>query len=375
MMKTPVIYVDGMPREIGEGLYFGMPDSQYFDIPALSSTGFKNILVSPPDFFFNSWLNPLKDEDAEDEDSQEWKKFGHATHTRILEGKQVFESQYVVEFIPPEGFLKTVDDMKKALTDAGVPFKSAWKKPDYIAAIHQYLPSALLYDDAEQKYFRETNGRIQLSQRDIRRIEIAAAMIENHPDLRYYFNGGCPEVTVVWKEQFQHPITKQIITLWFKARLDYLKPAAIVDLKSFTNMQNKPIDKAIHEAMAARKYHIQVAHYTVAARKAVDFAIKGLVTTNNPARYQPTPQFMELLMRSTSHEFFLCFQKKGGAPLARGKKFGSGLSMFACGQASIAQAIDLFIKYYGMFGEGVWVDDTPTTDFEDAMFPAYAVEI
>ena len=49
----------------------------------------------------------------------------------------------------------------------------------------------------------------------MRRIEIAAAMIEHHPELRHCFIGGYAEVTVIWFED----------GLWFKARFDYLKPA------------------------------------------------------------------------------------------------------------------------------------------------------
>ena len=47
----------------------------------------------------------------------------------------------------------------------------------------------------------------------------------------------------------------------FKARFDYLKPKAIVDLKTFGNFMNKPIDSAIYSAMASGKYHIQAAFY------------------------------------------------------------------------------------------------------------------
>ena len=163
--------------------------------------------------------------------------------------------------------------------------------------------------------------------------------------------------------------------LWFKARFDYLKPAAIVDLKTFTNIQNKPIDLALHNAMAAMKYHIQAVHYTRAARKAAEFAAKNITTTYSVHRFGPDPEFLTKIAASVSHEFFLVFQKKGGAPLARGKKFRADRRMFEAGEASIAQAIELFKHYSATYGTDIWVDASDITDFEDALFPAYATEI
>src|SRR3546814_14526079 len=63
------------------------------------------------------------------------------------------------------------------------------------------------------------------------------SMIEKHPDLSKAFSGGHPEVSIFWQDE-QTGIS-------CKARLDYLKARAIVDLKTFSNPLSKPIDKAI----------------------------------------------------------------------------------------------------------------------------------
>lgn len=356
----------GQPHEITPGLYFGMPENLYHALPwCLSSTGFKNLQISAPDFYFNCWLNPLKDEDAEDEDAKEWRRFGKASHTRNLEGKAIFDQLYCVEFIAPEGCLDTVAELKKACDDLGIPAPSKWKKADYIQAIMAANPSAMIYEVEKERYWRSTQGRIQLTEKEMRRIEIAAKMIEAHPELKHAFVGGYAEVSVIWVED----------GIWFKARFDYLKPRAIVDLKTFTNQLNKPIDIAIHQAMAAMKYHIQCAHYTRGADWAAGFARAGIMTTYSVNRFGPDPEFMKELGESEGHEFYHIWQKKGGAPLARGKKFQRDLSMMKCGEASVQQAIELYKKYFALFGEGVWVDQSSITNYEDGMFPAYATEI
>lgn len=362
----------GQHQEIGEGIYFGMPEKLYHAIPALSASGMKNILVSAPDFYFNSWLNPLREEDAEDDDAKEWQKFGRASHTRILEGKKVFDDLYCVEFLAPEGCLDTVADLKSYCSVNGIDTKgsSKWAKPDWVSQVKFHNPHVLILDIEKEKYYRETGGKVQLSQKDMRRIEIAAAMIEKHPHLQHAFTGGHAEVSVVWLED----------GLWFKARFDYLKPHAIVDLKTFRNMKNKPLDGphggVLYEVMAGLKYHIQAYHYTRAGVKAIEFARKGITTTYSAQRFGPDPDFLKALAAASDiHEFFFVFQKKGGAPLARGKKFMATGAMMDCARASIERAISLFRKYSEMYGEEIWVDDTPITDFDDIKFPAYAVEL
>lgn len=364
---------EGQRQEIPEGLYFGMPEKLYHAIPALSSTGLKNLLVSAPDFYFNcQWLNPFYEEDHEDDDGKEWQKFGKASHTRILEGKKVFDELYCVEFQAPEGCLDTVTDLKNYCTENGISTvrTSKFTKSGWIDMVRFSNPNALIFDVEKEKYYRETGGKIQMSQKEMRRIEIAAAMIEKHTHLQHCFVGGHAEVSVVWRQR----------DLWFKARFDYLKPNAIVDLKTFRNMKNKPLDGphggVLYEVMAGLKYHIQAYHYTVASMKAIEFARKNLTTTYSVDRFGPAPEFMAALAAAEEiHEFFFVFQKKGAAPLARGKKFVASSSMMDCAHASVEKAVALYKQYSAEFGDGVWVDKTPITDFEDIKFPAYAVEI
>ena len=368
-----------MKDHYAEGIYFGMPEDEYHALPMLSASGIKNILISPTDFYYRSWLNHDRNEDMEDTQAM---VIGRAYHKRILEGKEIFDRLYCPSFEAPSDCLVTIDDMKSALSDRGHSGKSTWKKADWILACRTYMPDVKILEIEKQIYDAQTNGRIQLSPELISRIELAAAMIEKHPQLSKCFSGGYAEVTVIWQDD----------GIWFKARFDYLKPRAISDLKTFSNMQNKPVDLALYGAMGNMKYHIQAAHYLNAGDKAIQFAKRSIASNNTGegrfvfaytsignglVSYTAAPHlgdFCAKLANTEQHDFFFVFQQKGIAPLARGKKFERG-SMYACGQASIEMSVRLFKKYYAIYGEDIWVDEQDITSFDDALFPPWSTEI
>jgi hypothetical protein len=186
-------------------------------------------------------------------------------------------------------------------------------------------------------------------------------MIEKHPHINKCFRGGYPEVTVVWTDN----------EIRFKSRFDYLKPKAIIDLKTFANMMNKPIDSAIYSAMASKKYHIQAAFYLRAVEKAKELVELGKFEATDEAAVK----WLSQLCLSDPHDFYFVFQQKGVAPLARCKKFTRG-SLWSCGEVAIDEAIRRYMFYMQKHGETEpWVDDTPIDEFEDSLFPAYTTEL
>jgi hypothetical protein len=151
----------------------------------------------------------------------------------------------------------------------------------------------------------------------------------------------------------------------FKARFDYLKARAVIDLKTFANFLNKPIDSAIYSAMANGKYHIQAAHYL----RAFD-AAKRL-----PHWHGCTVEFRESLCGCQEPSFWFVFQAKGIAPLARLFKFNKG-SLWSCGEVAIDHAVERFRYFMEKYGDDLpWVDDTPAQDFDDSLFPTYTTEL
>ncbi len=340
--------------DVAPGVYFNLPDHQYHSIPALSATGIKNLLISPMDFWARSWMNPLREEEAD----SEARLIGKAYHKRVLEGKAAFDAAYAPTFTPDAECLRTIDDIKTALAGAGIEAKAKRKKEDFIALARDALPDALIYDVELAKYESANAGKAFVSERLIEKIEVSAAMIEKHPHLARCFTGGYPEVSVVWEEE----------GLPMKARFDYLKPRAIIDLKTFENRMNKPIDKAIYYAMASAKYHIQAAFYSMAFRKAQELIVAGLCDDPPPLEWGAD------LVQCEEHGFYFVFQQKGIAPVARGKKLPRGL-VFGAGVAAIHDGIEAYRRCLKKFGTDPWIDDAEIDAFEDDQMPAFAMEL
>lgn len=337
---------------IADGVYFSLSEDVYHAIPALSASGIKNLLISPMDFWARSWMAPKLDDD---EDTAA-RIIGRAYHKRILEGKDAFYRSYAETFSAPANALRTIDDMAEALAKAAVHLPSKAKRPDFIAAVREHCPDELLFDDLREQHQTRHEGKEFLSADLIAKIEIAAAMIEQHPEISKCFRGGYPEVSVIWTES----------DIRFKTRFDYLKPKAITDLKTFANFMNKPVDAAIYSAMANGKYHIQAAFYlrAFAAARAL----------SKPVDYRGDDQWLSRFADCDEPGFYFVFQQKGIAPLARCKKFTRG-SLWSCGEVAIEEAIGRFRTYREKYGGLPWIDQTPIEDFDDSLFPAYTTDL
>lgn len=341
-----------MDCKIEDGLHFGLPEELYHAIPAISASGIKQLLAHPMMFWANSWMNPHREQN-----DTEARTVGKAYHKRILEGKEAFYSAYAPKFSAPADCLTTQDDLKKLCAESNLAVSGT--KAVLVDRLRGAGVAFDYYDDLLEAYQDEHDGKEFLSEDLIARIELSAAMIEKHPALSRCFVGGMPEVTVVWtgKDGFR-----------YKCRFDYLKPKAIIDLKTFENMGGKSVDRAIYLAMASYKYHVQGVFYgEVAAPMAVKFAKEGRVFGYAP------PEFLKSLSEAEEHGFYFVFQQKGTAPIAKGKKLPRG-AVWNAGSAAIEEAIRIYKQNFETFGTDPWVDTGDIDQFEDMMFPAYATE-
>jgi len=78
------------PQGLQPGIYFGLPEEQYQNDPALSRSDMKNILLSPRDYWENSNLNPNRKKKKSKE-----MQFGDYCHKFLLEPK-LFEEKFRV---------------------------------------------------------------------------------------------------------------------------------------------------------------------------------------------------------------------------------------------------------------------------------------
>lgn len=340
-----------------DGLYIGLPEQEYHAIPRLSASGIRVLLQSPADFWWGSWMNPLREPDND----TAAKSIGRAYHCRILEGAEVFADRYcpALEKSDHPGALVTVDDIKEALADCGE--KTTGRKDALIARLQTADPSAEIWDAIAADYAEKNDGREQLSRPVWERVQLAAAMIERHPMMSRVVKGGLPEVSVLWTDpEFNVPM---------KCRMDKLKPKVIVDLKSFANMLSKPFDRAVMTAFAGGRYQIQAAVYLDAARHIPDLVAAGAV-------HGDAPDWIMALGRVETFEpeFVFLFQQSTGAPIARAYRLPQGGLVYDVGKVAAMDARRIYAEHMARFGEEMWVDDTPLRDFDDSEIPAYAYE-
>lgn len=343
-----------------DGLYFGLSEDVYHRLPMVSAHNVKDLLISPLDYWENSNLNPAPDE--EDNEDTFARILGRAYHTRILEGREAFVACYAAKFVCPDDALDTNDELKEACKKLSLAVGG--KKQDLIDRLLVADPSLIIKAVLEHDYYEQNAGKQFLDARSLNRIERAALMIEKHPQVSKCFTGGYPEVTVIF--------TKDGIRR--RSRLDYLKPAAIVDLKSFANRRRKPVKEAIILSMAEEKHHIQAEYYIEAARAAAEHARNGKVFNLGDFHTQPDEDFLRLLAeRKEDHEFWFVFQQTGKAPVALGLKFECP-NMRGAARYHIEAAMEVYRVHFERHGDQgePWVDATPLDQFYDEDFPPWA---
>ncbi len=347
-------------RVMESGVYFGLDEETYHRAFALSASGIKSLRVTPLDFWARSVLNPRLEDVLEEEGDSEAKQIGRAYDTRIVSGAQAFRAAYAPSIHADDypDALRTVDDLKEALTKAGLRIKG--KKADLIEMLLGADPTAQIWDVIKESYEAEHDGKEFLPHKLLTKIEIAAAMIEKHPTLSKAFTGGAPQVSIFWVDKTQG--------VPCKARLDYLKPSAIVDLKSFANMMGKPLEVAIPREIASRKYHVQGAMYDEAVSHVAGFIKAERVFG------KADPNFLAALARNQPKTFLFVFQMKGPAPVARGITLPREGMLFRVGQSEIENAKVAFRAAWEKFGTDPWIDDSPITALDDAAVPPWALE-
>jgi len=316
------------------GIYFEMPFEEYRAALALSAHGIVQLRSSPLNWWVHSPLNPELVEEETDA-----KIIGKAYHTHIIEGASVFRDRYAMELRKKDwpNALITKEMLAAHIIGRGGTVRSSATKADLIGECLRLDATAQIWDRIEEDHARRHEGKIFLSPSLYTDIEIASAIIQNHRQLRKAFTGGQPEVSIFWFD----PATG----VPCKARIDYLKPRAIVDLKTFVSRDMNP-DKAIARAVATYKYHIQAAFYLRAMR-----------------HVQP----------KMDRTFLFVFQDKGKAPIVRGKVMAPGIAL-DIGHAAIEEALEKWKRCWSQWREDPWNEITDITTFEDNEFPVWMAD-
>jgi hypothetical protein len=344
-----------------EGVYFDLDEKSYHSVPALSASGMKNLRQSPLDFWVRSSMNPNQADVLADETSSEAKDLGSAFHKRICEGPAAFNACYAPKVIPEDfpDCLETADDLKARLRELGL--KVSGSKAELIERLHEADPNAKIWDHFLDTHEAAHAGKTFLTQKWLDKIEIAAAMIERDPTFSKAFSGGASEVSIFW--------TCPKIGVNCKARLDYLKARAIVDLKTIQAQSGTPLADTVRLEIGRRRYHIQATFYMEAASFVAGFVKDGRSDGVSP-EYDP---LMKSLLADSPKTWLWIFQSKGPAPAVIGRTLSPQSMICETARAEIESLKQTYGTCLDTYGELPWVTPQKIEMLQDGDIPPWAL--
>lgn len=255
----------GKPR--APGIYFGLPEDEYHRDPSLGSSNVRDLWYSPTDYWWGSHHNPNREDD--DDEGSDAKTRGKAMHRLVLEGEAAFDAEYA-------------------------------RGPDHDRSM---TPSEKGQATKKAKADAAAGGRTMIAAVDFDRIVIASAMISKNPHLATAFTGGLPEVSIFWVEEVEG--------MWVpcKARIDWLKPRGLGDLKSITTWRKIEFKRACRDAITNYRYDMQAAHY-MRARRALP-----LLYENGCVSGDHDEDLLEQVARTSRFAFQFIFFQASRSPI------------------------------------------------------------
>lgn len=319
------------PEQITPGIYFGLPEEVYHAAPWVGSSSAKQLYACPPDYWFDSHMNPLRPVD----EPTMAQTFGRALHHRILYGAEAFARDYT-SIGGTKGDTVSAEDLKTWIKDQGGV-------------------AAKLKADNE-KLVRDMGFNL-LTEETYERIMVAAAHITKNPNLAQAFTGGFPEVSVFWHED----------GVPCKARWDYWKQRAIVDLKSFRSKERiRSLDEIVLQDLFNYRYDIQTAWYLLGHERAGALVDQGAVHVL-PGATAPSKEWMIKALTERAHWVFVFF-RADGMPVAKSYQIPNGSPAHASGRYAVNLALDNYRDNLEKFGTDAWVNtDEPFQIAEEDM--------
>lgn len=350
------------------GIYFGMPEDEYFADDSFSAGGIKSMAQSPLTYWTNSNMNPLKIE-------RDRKHFalGKAYHKMILEGSEAFEDSFFV--------MPSIEDTPGAI-DGGAALKATCKEYDLkasgtIADMCERLidadPALQLWPLIKAEAIEEANGRTVLSKEDWLEIKMVEMVLARVPSTKHVLPGGVAEVSIFWDQD----------GIPMKARMDKLKPQGVIDLKTFSNSRGKEIASAVAMEVSAYQYYIQPVVYTAALKAARKmWKAKGTEAVFGDVE---GIDLKELFEGEGEPRFWFVFVQKGGVPDVLVREFarfetyrGMGATQNAYwrrGELEIERAFSIYRYCMKKFAPGdPWVLDYGLHSFRDEDFPIWMLD-
>ena len=226
-----------------------LSSKEYFEIPALSYSGMKDLAVSPMRF----WWEHIRPDRTPKEETPAM-RLGSALHCMVLEGKSQFDARYCQALDSSKWpvCLDTIQEIRDWVASKGG--KAAGTKKEqviesalaHMAAIGEAVP---ILDIEKKQHAVQNAGKVILTVDEYSRVEGMAAALSEQPKFRNLLDEGKAEAPYhVIDPEFNVPV---------KCKLDWAASNFSLDLKTFTAPGGKSIDRAVCDAIYNQKYYLQ----------------------------------------------------------------------------------------------------------------------
>lgn len=339
-------------EQLPDGVFLGLEEKIYFGQKGrLGSTDLAKLHTRGVGWWWSSEYNPDFVPEAEDAKSR---TFGKALHALILEGEEALNSRF--SLIPSKDemrakhgdlFCVTVGDIEKVLESRGMNPKKM-RKDEIIAYARSRAPDLQVWDTVEAEWAKANVGKLGITAAERRQLEVMERSIRGHHEMGALFettpdNVPISEVSILWTDE--HGLKR-------RARLDALLPKYTIDLKTLTNVGQRPLQFAAGEHVAKWAYHCQMADHHDARRRAYRMILAGQVSGGTVAERKWLSLFPEHAVNWAYA--WLLYQrpdaKAGQAPIVLpwAEDYGSQLHMD--GIRARRRAIDLYRRSVAQFG-------------------------
>lgn len=320
---------------IPDGVYLDLPFEDYLADDAIGGSSCLKLLTDPGAIQWESEANPLYEPPAKKPATR-----GQATHAAVLEGIDVYEQRFCV---PPEGVLRTGDDMSAWLKSVGI--KSSGKVDELRERILEAREN--LAPEIARPVFADeaVAGRQVISKRDDTYVRVVANFLRSDPAAMTYLIGGLPEVSIF----------ATIDGVRFKGRIDILAPGTLLNLKTYMRPPGR--------GYALRTHLVRLAYYNgsdlqavVQSRVAWYAAREKLPVFSATAATMTTARALlaEMATREKPPVYRWLYARTDGAPTCMVIPFRQSESRWQIAEREVDDAVEQLRRYREKCGDGVW---------------------
>lgn len=335
------------------GVYTDLPMWKYLADPGLSGSGFHKLGANPPEWRWARPDNPLYKEPLD----SAAKMLGTVCHKVLLEGLEAYEAEFCPKPDKKEhpDALDTADDLKAYCAEHGL--KVSGKKDELIDRVLAHNPRAKIWDVFCEGIIA---GRTPIGFDMHAQALLLDKYVRENPDYSKLLSGGLSEVSIFWEED----------GVRYKSRIDYLRPTAVVDVKTFGR---PPMRSLIRDFLADRVSHgddMQAVHNWRAAQQIPLMLKEGRGVSASREK-------LDLLERIADRPkvFIWLGLRVNGPPCGLGVRFDAGTIPWSYAEQKIANAVKNFRDYRERFGDGIWVRSEGIITPEAALWPSWGGEI